>query len=163
VLTRRGLLRVLNFLAAPFGTTEQLLVGYGVESTDFTFNANGSPLLTDKGMQDLNAPFTVQGNRALGGAPPFLFHTRSTEFRQVVHKDEEDAAPLLLLDPTQGVFSNTDATKGAILRQMITDRIQDILLGRAPISDYDQLVADWRSQGGEQIRTEYQQALEGPA
>jgi putative aldouronate transport system substrate-binding protein len=156
----KELLRVVNFLAAPFGTTEQLLLGYGVEGTEFTFDPNGTPIVTDRGMQDLNVPFAVQGNRALGGAPPFLFHARSTEFTQVVHKDEEDAAPLILADPTQGLFSNTDATKGAALRQMVTERIQAILLGRAPMSDYDQLVSDWRSQGGDQIRAEYQQSLE---
>ena len=45
----KELLRVLNFLAAPFGTTEQLLLGYGVEGTDFTFDANGTPAVTDRG------------------------------------------------------------------------------------------------------------------
>jgi putative aldouronate transport system substrate-binding protein len=156
----KELLRVLNFLAAPFGTTEQLLVGYGVEGADFAFDANGTPIVTEQGTQDLNAPFAAQGNRALGGAPPFLFHARSTDFVRVVHKDEEDVSPILLLDPTQGLFSNTDATRGAVLRLMITDRLQAILMGRAPMSDYDQLIADWRSQGGDQIRAEYQQALE---
>ena len=78
-----------------------------------------------------------------------------------MHKDEEDAAPIILADPTQGLYSPTDATQGAVLRQLISDRIQAILAGRAPMSDYDQLVADWRSQGGDQIRNEYQQALEG--
>lgn len=156
----KELLRVLNFLAAPFGTTEQLLLGYGVEGTDFTFDGNGTPVVTDKGAQELNAPFAVPGNRALGGAPPFLFHARSHDFTRVVHKDEEDAAPILLLDPIQGLYSNTDSTKGAVLRQMIAERIQAILMGRAPMSDYDQLVADWRSQGGDQIRAEYEQALQ---
>ena len=72
-------------------------------------------------------------------------------------------SPILLLDPVQGLYSNTDSTKGAVLRQMITDRTQAILMGHAPMSDYDQLIADWRSQGGDQIRAEYQQALEGKA
>ena len=43
------------------------------------FDTTGTPVVTDTGMQDLNAPFTVQGNRAPGGAPPFLFHPRSTD------------------------------------------------------------------------------------
>ncbi|GAC1329676.1 MAG: extracellular solute-binding protein [Chloroflexota bacterium] len=157
----KELLRVLNFLAAPFGTTEHLLLGYGVEGTDFRFDGNGAPIVTEKGQQDLNAPFSGPGGRALGGAPPFLFHPRSTAFTDVVHADEESATPILLLDPTQGRFSTTDASKGAILRQMITDRIQAILVGQAPMSDYDQLVADWRSQGGDQIRAEYLHALDG--
>jgi putative aldouronate transport system substrate-binding protein len=33
-----------------------------------------------------------------------------------------------------------------------------IVTGRAPLSDFDQVVSDWRSAGGEQMRAEYQQA-----
>ena len=39
------------------------------------------------------------------------------------------------------------------------DGITDIVAGRRPIADYDQLVKDWQSGGGEQIRKELQDAL----
>jgi hypothetical protein len=35
----------------------------------------------------------------------------------------------------------------------------DIIAGRRPIADYDQMVKDWQSGGGEQIRKELQEAL----
>ena len=35
------------------------------------------------------------------------------------------------------------------------DGIDDIITGRRSMSDYDQLVNDWRSGGGETIRREY--------
>jgi len=37
--------------------------------------------------------------------------------------------------------------------------LADIVTGRRPLSDYDQLIKDWRSAGGDQIRTELEQAI----
>ena len=31
--------------------------------------------------------------------------------------------------------------------------------GRAPVSSFDQLIRDWKSQGGDQIRAEFEQAI----
>src|SRR5262249_43053008 len=42
----KELLGVLNFLAAPFGTAEFLLIWYGIEDKEFTFDANGNPIAT---------------------------------------------------------------------------------------------------------------------
>jgi hypothetical protein len=39
------------------------------------------------------------------------------------------------------------------------DGLLAIIFGRAELSSYDQLVADWKSQGGEQIRSEFERAL----
>jgi hypothetical protein len=35
-----------------------------------------------------------------------------------------------------------------------------IVGGRRPFSDYDPLVKDWRTNGGDQIRSEYESAFE---
>ena len=35
----------------------------------------------------------------------------------------------------------------------------DIIAGRRPFSDYDGLVQAWQAGGGNQIRTEFQQAI----
>ncbi|GAC1318802.1 MAG: hypothetical protein NVSMB2_13760 [Chloroflexota bacterium] len=51
----KELLRVLNFLASPFGTEERELIAYGIEGTDFTRNAAGAPVLTDVGRGEVMA------------------------------------------------------------------------------------------------------------
>ena len=43
------------------------------------------------------------------------------------------------------------------------DGITDILAARRPLTDYDQLVKDWQTNGGNQIRSEYQQAIAAAA
>jgi putative aldouronate transport system substrate-binding protein len=45
------------------------------------------------------------------------------------------------------------------LNQAFTDGAGDIVLGRRPLSDYDQLLKDWQTNGGNQIRTELRQAV----
>jgi putative aldouronate transport system substrate-binding protein len=37
--------------------------------------------------------------------------------------------------------------------------VGDIIAGRRPLSDYDGLVKDWQTGGGNQIRMEFQQAI----
>ena len=38
-------------------------------------------------------------------------------------------------------------------------RYRDIIVGRRPIADYDQLVKDWQTSAGDTIRKEFQEAL----
>jgi hypothetical protein len=45
----------------------------------------------------------------------------------------------------------------------VLDTLTDILVGRRPLDDYDQMVKDWQSKGGNQIRGELEQALAAAA
>jgi hypothetical protein len=44
--------------------------------------------------------------------------------------------------------------------QPITDGTVDVIVGRRPLSDWDGLVHDYFSAGGEQIRTEFMNAIQ---
>jgi putative aldouronate transport system substrate-binding protein len=46
-----------------------------------------------------------------------------------------------------------------VLDRLIQDRLTAIIGGREPMSDYDQMVKDWQSQGGDQVRKELEEAL----
>jgi hypothetical protein len=54
---------------------------------------------------------------------------------------------------------NCSRSKGA--RMVSSGGITDIVTGRRPIGDLSQLVADWRSKGGDKMRAEFEQALAG--
>jgi putative aldouronate transport system substrate-binding protein len=41
-----------------------------------------------------------------------------------------------------------------------TDKLNDILFGRQPVSTYDELVKEWRASGGDTIRAEYKRAFQ---
>ena len=64
-------------------------------------------------------------------------------------------------NPALTAFSPTNAMKTAELNQLGTDRLTAIITGRAPLSDLDTYIRDWRSRGGEQIRQELQMDLKG--
>jgi putative aldouronate transport system substrate-binding protein len=149
----KELLRILNYLAAPFGSQESLLLEYGVEGTHFQFDPQGNPIKTDKGRSDLNVMWQYLAVR-----PPVLFYALDPDFAGVAYADEQAMVPALVRDPTVGLYSPTDATRGGSLIQQFSDGLLPIVTGRAPLSDFDQVLSDWRSAGGEQMRTEYQQA-----
>lgn len=151
----RELLGILNFLAAPFGTSEQLLVRYGVQDVDFSFDSAGNPVVNQTGVQELYVPWANAVS-----PPPALYDATSSEAPQVMYAAEKALISMGLKNPVVGLYSQTDADKSATLNQKFNDGVAQIVFGRENISTFDQLVSDWRAGGGEQIRTEYQQALQ---
>ncbi len=155
------LLGVLNFLAAPVGTEEWALHSYGVKGVDYNLDDNGNPKLTTKGTADMtDAPFW----HYLAANPPALIETiYPKDWATTVQKHEEVLAKAGTVDPTLGLYSKTFGSKGSVFNGNFQSGITDIIAGRRPMTDYDQLVKDWRSQGGETSRTEYQQSLAAAA
>jgi putative aldouronate transport system substrate-binding protein len=66
-------------------------------------------------------------------------------------------------NPVVGLYSKTNAQKAATLNQKMGDGLLAIIFGREDVSTLDQLVKDWRAQGGDQIRSEFEQALQTSA
>src|SRR5690348_15965736 len=81
------------------------------------------------------------------------------EYATLIHTAEEASIPVGVQDATLGLYSATNGKQGPSLRQMVNDGIAGIITGRQPMSDWEPLVADWRSKGGDQIRDEYQKGL----
>ena len=151
----KEMLRIMNWLAAPFGSAEDQLLTFGVSGTDYTVDSRGNPTLTQQGNADANYvpwKYTTQH--------PFVFYTPDIpSYAQVMNEAEKAVIPAMVTNPTFGQVSLTNFTRGFNLTQTMTDGITDIVVGRRPLSDFDQLVADWRSNGGETIRQEYQQSI----
>ncbi len=61
-------------------------------------------------------------------------------------------------DPTFNLYSPTAAAKKAELQQLYFDRKVAIGSGREPLSALDDWIRDWRNQGGDEIRREYEAA-----
>ena len=62
-------------------------------------------------------------------------------------------------DPSIGLYSNTGAAKANVLNQAITDGLTEIVKGTQALTALNQLLSDWRKNGGDQIRSEYEQAF----
>jgi putative aldouronate transport system substrate-binding protein len=151
----KEMLRIMNWLAAPFGSLEDQLLTFGVTGVDYTVDAHGNPSLTQQGNADANYvpwKYTTQH--------PFVFFTPDIPaYAQTMSEAEKALIPVMVSNPTFGQVSITNFTKGFTLAQTMSDGITDIVVGRRPLSDFDGLVNDWRTNGGETIRSEYMASI----
>jgi putative aldouronate transport system substrate-binding protein len=150
----RELLGVFNALDAPFGTAENLLFHYGVKDVDFAFDSAGNPVVNDRGRAELSVPW-----RNIADMPDAIFDPNAPDFAETVHADETAMVAVGVKDPSIGLYSTTYATKNGTLNQMVLDAANDVIFGRSSIDGWGQTVSNWRSQGGDQMRTEFEQAL----
>ncbi|WP_147255547.1 extracellular solute-binding protein [Streptomyces sp. PT12] len=143
------LLSLANWLAAPFGTEEHLFRTYGVEGEHFTFE-NGVPTLTGAGETQTRLPLEY-----LTDGPPFLGPGDETRVR-AQHAYQERVVPGLVRSAGSGLYSDTDTTKKGVIQRLMQDTLNQIMRGNKPVSDWDDAVRDWRNQGGDAIRSEYE-------
>jgi putative aldouronate transport system substrate-binding protein len=153
----RMLLRILNYLAAPFGTQEWALLSYGVKGVDYNLDDSGNPVLTNQGKADItDAPVW----KYLTVNAPTLFDIYSPkDWATGTHAHEQALARVGTLDPTLGLFSPTYSGTSVTFNGNFYSGITDIVAGRRPTSEFDALVTTWRAQGGDRSRAEYEQAL----
>jgi putative aldouronate transport system substrate-binding protein len=154
------LLRVLDYIAAPFGSEEFLLINYGVKGRDWEPDANGNPITTKTGQIDMAGITTgaVSFLSTLTGRYQVLYSAADPGFAKRLQNFQKILAPVSVEDASLGLYSATQATKGVTLIQPFGDGITDIVTGRRPLSDLAGLVQAWTSAGGNTIRKEYEAA-----
>ncbi|MFC7619405.1 hypothetical protein [Microlunatus sp. GCM10028923] len=152
----RECLRVLNYLSAPLGSKENFLRTFGPEGTNHTIE-DGRPTLTDRG----EAETTALSLRFVAGGPDVLFASNGdADMVTKIHDYQTAVADHRQLSPTDGLFAESLSGTTQI-NQLITDTINDVVLGRKPIGALDEAVTKWRNGGGDKLREEYQEALAG--
>ena len=155
----RELLRISNWLAAPFGSAEDLLLTTGVKDIDYSVAADGSITVLPPSNQDANSvPWKYVVQR-----PQVAYWPGIPDYAKAATDFEKAAVAVGVADPTLGFSSQTLDSKGAVLQQNLIDAITDILAGRRPMTDFDQVVKDWQTNGGNAIRTELEQSIAAAA
>jgi putative aldouronate transport system substrate-binding protein len=158
----KELLRIMDFLAKPFGTQEDLLVTYGLAPADYTIAADGNPTLTSDGKtRSQYVPWQYLSDRPYAtyyaGIPNYAQHVNDVEKVIVDPK-------IAVADVTLGYYSPTGASSvGKQAEQAWTDGLVNIMLGRDPLSNYDQLVKTWQNAAGNKIKQEYNDAMSASA
>jgi putative aldouronate transport system substrate-binding protein len=151
----KELLRVWNWICAPFGSEERLLWEYGVEGVDYTRDSSGNLVQTQRGPADS----TFVPLRFGPHSPDVLYNPPTPDYGPVMQKLEQVIIPEGIMDPTLGIYSPTEGSRGAPLNSTFQSGVVDIIAGRRPIGDLDQVIKEWQSGGGDQIRSEYEQGL----
>jgi putative aldouronate transport system substrate-binding protein len=148
------LLRILDYLAAPFGSQEDLLLTAGIAGDDYSLDSSGNPVLTDRGNVDANqVPWKYVMQR-----PQVMYLPDIPNYARTLYDVEHALIPIGVADPSLGLYSPTGSAKGVTADQTWYENLTDIIAGRRPMSDYDGLLKDWQTAAGNQVRSELQQA-----
>lgn len=153
----RELLRIMNYLFAPFGSEEFTFLNYGEVGVHSDEQEGGGYQLNEKGMADRSAlvyPFLTEN---------YFFYPGLEGEAERAQKFNEEMARVAVANPTAGIYSPSAAENGATLSQLITDNYSAIVTGRQELDSWDQVVEDWRSRGGDEQRTEYEEAIRSAA
>ena len=144
----------LDYLASPFGSEEWRFLNYGTEGVDHTVK-DGVPILNDRGIAERGDLVYLMANM------PVLFYPQDPGAVEPAQKLATEIIKSGIDDPSWPLYSPTNVSKLAELRQYGFDRVTSIVTGREPLSALDDLVKEWRSRGGDQTRTEFEQSLKG--
>jgi putative aldouronate transport system substrate-binding protein len=147
----KEILRIMDYLAAPFGTQEDLLLTYGVKDQDYTLDADGNPVPTPAGVQASSyVPWQYIAHR------PYVWYQADLPgYAEAAFRVEQTLVTIGVADPTRGYHSATQSRKGVAADQTFYDGLADILFNRRPFSDLDSLISDWRTTAGDAMRQEY--------
>jgi putative aldouronate transport system substrate-binding protein len=151
----KEILRILNWLAAPFGSEEDLLLTYGLEGQDYTKDDKGNPKPTAEGISRAGwVPWRYMAQH------PWVYYQAGLDgFPKASYDAEHATIPIGIDDPTNGFYAPTQYSKGAVADLAWNDAIRDIISSRRPFSDYDTVTREWATAAGDQVRKEYMDAI----
>lgn len=151
----KELLSIANYISAPFGTEENVLINYGVEGVHYKKDANGVPQKNDLGNKEVT--FTYQ----FLVSPPVVNAT--VEFPAFVKDYCEWMARQApkAQDPLFYGVQITEPNQYASIAQPFADLEKDVVRGRKSMADVDAAIATWQKAGGNALREFYTGYLPG--
>ncbi|GAB3122012.1 extracellular solute-binding protein [Streptomyces calidiresistens] len=153
----RDALELANLCAAPYGTYENRLRNYGIERTHYTVE-DGVPVRTEQGTVEVQPEtyvFIASPEAAVAhpDQPRVVEDKCGWHQRQMPHVREPLFYGRQIQEPDR--FAN--------LGDAFEDLEDDVTRGRASISDMQNAVAEWRRNGGDELREWYLELLEDEA
>jgi putative aldouronate transport system substrate-binding protein len=147
----RDLLKLCDYLAAPFGTEEYLFRRYGQPGTHYAMQ-NGGPVPTQAGVAQ-----TALGIRYIVDAPDVIYIPGRPEATKLSYDYQKAIVPDSVPNPVvaNGLFSDEWSRKQPVLGGIVSNGQNDIIAGRQPLSYVDEMRAQWKAQGGDQVRKDF--------
>jgi putative aldouronate transport system substrate-binding protein len=151
----KEILRVMNWMASPFGSQEDLILSYGVADQDFKTDDKGNPVPSVEGVSRAGyVPW-----RYVVQHPWVYYQADLPGFAKASYEAEHATLPLGIEDPTNGFYAPSFYGKGVVAENTFFDGVREIVLGRSPMSDYNRLVKEWSAAAGDQVKQEYMMAM----
>ncbi|WP_063806029.1 type 2 periplasmic-binding domain-containing protein [Streptomyces kanamyceticus] len=162
----RMLLRVLDYLAAPFGSKEREFLEYGTEGEDFTYDKNGFPTRTKQGKQEVEGLYSGLQTATTSPfaliASSFPGDERAQDVKDV-YAAEQKLIETAVRNPVVGHYSDAYTQHYGRMSTEATDLVNDIVSGRKKIGEWKPFWAEWKNKGLEQMAREFQKSIEKSA
>jgi ABC-type glycerol-3-phosphate transport system substrate-binding protein len=143
-------LAIANYLAAPYGSKEFLLVNFGPAGVDHTMSG-GNPVLTARGQKEVAQAYQFlvsppMATLVKNGLAQVAKDYAAWQAQAVKHAVKPMFYGMNVAEPPQY----------AAIGQQVEDTMEDVRVGRKPIGDFKSAVDTWRKQGGDQLRAFYE-------
>ncbi|MFC7624586.1 extracellular solute-binding protein [Microlunatus sp. GCM10028923] len=148
------ILKLADWLAAPFGTQEYLLNKYGQEGVHHKIK-DGNPVLLDEHKGEFGL-----GHIYLSGSPSVFYYPGSAEISREPQEHQRRMLPDAVADPTVGLYSETGSRNLAGILATVQSLEADIVGGRRPVSDWSAEIDGLVKGNLQQIQDEYNQGYE---
>lgn len=149
------LLKVLDYLAAPFGSEEWFFLNYGVAGTHHEMK-DGAPVKTKAGETETQFSYQL---KFMTQSPEYLYYPGMDETTKAVHKAQEDLLAISQVSPVLGHYSETNTDKGQSLTSKVYEYVEDAVTGRRPLTEFKSVVEEWKNGGGDKIRKEFEESI----
>jgi len=143
------ILRILNYISSPFGTQEHFLIEYGVEGQHNTRGTNGAPTLTSLGQREVTITY-----RFLSGMPPAVYQSEFPGYVEAYYNWHVEASRYKRVSMRDGLHIE-EPSHLIDLGQRTQDRVLNIVRGREPLEELENVVNWWRRNGGDELRDFY--------
>lgn len=146
----KQLLKVINVLAAPFGSQEYLFHRFGIEGHDYVLQGS-DPVLNSTGINELSLPIHYITNGA-----DVIYQPGYPDSAKRQYDYMRSVIPNGVDDPSLGLYSPTSSESGPKLETNMYAVAADVFQGRKSPKDWDDAVNDWKKGGGDTMRREYE-------
>ncbi|OYN88251.1 type 2 periplasmic-binding domain-containing protein [Parenemella sanctibonifatiensis] len=147
------ILRIVDYIASPFGTQQYLDIAYGLEGQTFEF-VDGEPTFIEGKSGEALTGIPYIG----GGSQNVLYIPGRSDVVELQHAYLSEAIPSGTSNASSGLFSETSSSDGAPWNRRRKDLERSILLGEQPISAWEEFTAQWRADVGDKIAGELEEA-----
>ncbi len=152
------LLKILDFLAAPFGSAEFLFRKYGNDGAQHTADGD-NPVLTKRGTDEIT-PVTEALDYHLVDGVKVAYEGSLTKITKAKYDFAKQAEPGYARSAVIGLYSETQARTGNQFNRTLTDLQNGVITGRKTVDDLAAALKTWNSGDGQKIKAEFAAARE---
>lgn len=147
------LLRIVNWLKAPFASAENTYIMYGQQGVYWHWK-DGDPTYFDQNKQQTDA-----GTLCYGYRPNVWYVSGQPNAAKEMIDYSEKAVRAGMPNPCDGLASQVADRVTPVLTDLANNHLNQILTGRRPMTDLKTFLSEWRSRGGDDMRNDFRKQL----